>query len=80
MKDERPKRLFSRKTEETSTKSLRCPYRMWDLLEEWGEANDETANAWIVLLLDGILQARAKKGAIELTPEEKQLLQVNKAK
>ena len=59
------KRVFSRKHPKNVTKSIRCTQPMWDALEKLAEEAGESANSYMVLILDQYLQVQMEAGAIE---------------
>jgi hypothetical protein len=59
------KRVFSRKQPENVSKSIRCTKAMWDAIEQLASEAGETANSYIVLVLDQYLQAQLENGALK---------------
>jgi predicted DNA-binding protein len=59
------KRVFSRQRPENVTKSIRCPLVMWEALESLADEVGETANGYIVLILDQYLQVQLENGKLK---------------
>lgn len=67
------KRIFSAKAPKNTTKSLRVTEPMWKALEELAKEHGESANSFIVMVLDQYLQVQMESGKIKPPPmlEEK---------
>ena len=59
------KRVFSKKQPQNLSKSIRCTEVMWDALEKLASEHGETANGYIVLVLDNHLQQLVREGKLE---------------
>lgn len=59
------KRMFSKKQPENVTKSIRCTAAMWDALESLASEAGETANSYVILVLDQYLQVQVENGVLK---------------
>ncbi len=65
------KRVFSRKQPENVTKSIRCTVQMWNAIEQLAKEAGESANSYIVLVLDQYLIAQMEAGALTAPDTDK---------